>query len=102
MLWAYFLETLAYPYTNQRRVILVLPVVIIWYVTGTAVVWRWALDLGGRTLSNVATSVAVVVAVLAAGVPTAAGFTRDYLYKVGQKSSEFARSPAMTLLKSIG
>jgi hypothetical protein len=35
-------------------------------------------------------------------VPTAAGFTRDYLYKVGQKSSEFAHSPAMALLKAIG
>jgi hypothetical protein len=102
MLWAYFLETLAYPYTNQRRVILVLPVVTIWYVTGAAVVWRWALDLGGQTLSKMAASVAVVVAVLAAGVPTAAGFTRDYLYNVGQKSSEFAHSPAMALLKAIG
>ena len=102
MLWAYFVETLAYPYTNQRRVILVLPVVTIWYVTGAAVVGRWALDLGGQTLSKVAASVAVVVAVLAAGVPTAAGFTRDYLYKVGQKSSEFAHSPAMALLKAIG
>jgi hypothetical protein len=102
MLWAYFLETLAYPYTNQRRVILVLPVVTIWYVTGAAVVWRWALDLGGQTVSKMAASVAVVVAVLAAGVPTAAGFTRDYLYKFGQKSSEFAHSPAMALLKAIG
>jgi hypothetical protein len=105
MLWAYFIETLAYPYTNQRRVILVLPLVTIWYVTGAAVVWRWALDLGGQTLSKVAASVtasvAVVVAVLAAGVPTAAGFTRDYLYNVGQKSSEFAHSPAMALLKAI-
>ena len=99
MLWAYFIETLAYPYTNQRRVILVLPVVTIWYVTGAAVVGRWALDLGGQTLSKVAASVAVVVAVLAAGVPTAAGFTRDYLYKFGQKSSEFAHSPAMALLE---
>jgi hypothetical protein len=102
MLWAYFLETLAYPFTNQRRVILVLPVVTIWYVAGAAVAWRWALDLGGQTLSKLATSVAVVVAVLAAGVPTAAGFTRDYLYKFGQKSSEFAHSPAMALLKAIG
>jgi hypothetical protein len=102
MLWAYFAETLAYPYTNQRRVILVLPLVTIWYVTGAAVVGRWALDLGGQALSKVAASVAVVVAVLAAGVPTAAGFTRDYLYRVGQKSSEFAHSPAMALLKGIG
>lgn len=102
MLWAYFVETLAYPYTNQRRVILVLPLVTLWYVAGASVVGRWALDLGGQTLSRMAASVAVVVAVLAAGVPTAAGFTRDYLYRVGQKSSEFAHSPAMALLKAIG
>jgi hypothetical protein len=46
--------------------------------------------------------VAVVVAVLVAGVPTAAGFTRDYLFNVGQKSYQFAKSPAMDLLKAIG
>ena len=63
---------------------------------------RALLALGGHTLSRVAASIAVVVAVLVAGVPTAAGFTRDYLWNVGQKSSEFARSPAMTMLKSIG
>ena len=53
-------------------------------MTGAAVVWRWALDLGGQTVSKMAAAVAVVVAVLAAGVPTAAGFTRDYLYQFGQ------------------
>ncbi len=102
MVWAYFVETLAYPFNNQRRVILVLPVVTIWYVVGAAAAGRLVVALGAHTLGRVAASVAVVVAVLAAGIPTAAGFTRDYLYKVGQKSSEFARSPAMTLLKSIG
>ena len=99
MVWAYFAETLAYPYTNQRRVILVLPIVTIWYVVGASAVGRALVALGGHTLSRVAASMAVVVAVLVAGVPTAAGFTRDYLWNVGQKSSEFARSPAMTLLK---
>jgi hypothetical protein len=102
MVWAYFAETLAYPYTNQRRVILVLPIVTIWYVVGAAAVGRALLALGGHALSRVVASIAVVVAVLVAGVPTAVGFTRDYLWNVGQKSSEFARSPAMTLLKAIG
>jgi hypothetical protein len=102
MVWAYFAETLAYPYNNQRRVILVLPIVTIWYVVGGVAVARYVLALGGRTLSRVAASVAVLVAVLFAGVPTAAGFTRDYLFNVGQKSYEFARSPAMSLLKAIG
>ena len=102
MIWAYFVETLAYPYNNQRRVILVLPVVTIWYVVGAAAVARYALALGGHALSRVAASVAVVMAVLVAGVPTAAGFTRDYLFNVGQKSYQFAQSPAMDLLKAIG
>jgi hypothetical protein len=35
-------------------------------------------------------------------VPTAFGFTQDYLYGQGQQSSEFARSPAMALLKALG
>ena len=102
MVWAYFAETLAYPYNNQRRVILVLPVVTIWYVVGAVAVGRYVLALGGHTLSRVTASVAVLVAVLFAGVPTAAGFTRDYLFNVGQKSYQFARSPAMSLLKAIG
>ena len=40
--------------------------------------------------------------VLFAGVPTAAGFTKNYQWPVGQKSSEFARSPAISLLKALG
>ena len=45
MVWAYFTETLAYPYNNQRRVILVLPMVTIWYVVGGCSRWalRWLL-----------------------------------------------------------
>ena len=101
MVWAYFAETLAYPFNNQRRVILVLPVVTLWYVVGAAAVGHFVFALGGRTWGRVAASVAVLVAVLFAGVPTAAGFTRDYLYNVGQKSYEFARNPAMSLLKAI-
>ncbi len=102
MLWAYFAETLAYPFTNQRRVVLVLPLVTIWFVVGAAVAGRWALALRGRQVSRAAVSVGVAGAVLFGGVPTAAGFTKNYQWPVGQKSSEFARSPAITLLKALG
>ena len=102
MVWAYFAETLAYAYTNQRRVILVLPVVVLWYVVGACVTGRALLALGGRSISRAAVALSVVVAVLAAGVPTAFGFTQDYLYGEGQQSSEFAHSPAMALLKALG
>ncbi len=47
MVWAYFAETLAYPYNNQRRVILVLPLVTIWYVVGAAAVRATHLRSGG-------------------------------------------------------
>ena len=102
MVWAYFAETLAYPFINQRRVILVLPVVTLWYVAGACVVGRAVLALSGRSVSRAAVGLSVVVAVLAAGVPTAAGFTEDYLYGEGRQSSEFVHSPAMSLLKKLG
>ncbi len=101
MVWAYFAETLAYPFTNQRRVILVLPVVTLWYVVGACVFGRALLALGGRRVSRAAVAGSLVVAVLAAGVPTASGFTKFYMYRVGQQSSEFARSPAMSFLKAL-
>jgi hypothetical protein len=102
MLWAYFAETLGYPFTNQRRVVLVLPLVTIWSVEGACVAGRWALALRGRELSRAAVSAGVVGAVLFAGIPTAAGFTKNYQWPVGQKSSEFAHSPAISLLKAVG
>ena len=102
MVWAYFAETLAYAFTNQRRVVLVLPVVVLWYVVGACATGRAVLALGGRGVGRAAVVLSVVVAVLAAGVPTAFGFTQDYLYGEGQQSSEFAHSPAMALLKALG
>jgi hypothetical protein len=101
MVWIYMAETLGYPYTNQRRVILVLPVVTIWYVTGAVVAGRLLLAVSRPVLRRSVVPLAVVVAVLATTVPAAYGFTKNYLYPVGQQSSEFARSPAMSLLKVL-
>lgn len=102
MLWAYFAETLGYPYTNQRRVILVLPLVVVWYVVGAGAAGRYVLGLGGRATNRAAVLAGVVVAVLAVGSPTAFAFGQDYLYTPGQQSAEFAHSPAMSLLKAVG
>ncbi|MGH9106010.1 MAG: hypothetical protein ACRDZX_09265 [Acidimicrobiales bacterium] len=126
MVGAYFLETLAYPYTNQRRLVLVLPVLTLWYVVGAVASGRAvagvlgrerlsralggrALDrrglgghgLSGRGLSGAVTSAAVVVGALAVTVPTASGFTRDYLFAQGQQSSQFSANPAVSLLRSL-
>ena len=102
MVGAYFVETLGYPFNNQRRVILVLPLVTMWYVMGACVAGRAVLALSGRALGQVGLSVAVIVAVLAAGVPTAFGFDSNYLFGADHQSSEFARSPAMSLLRFVG
>ncbi|HTW07680.1 MAG TPA: phospholipid carrier-dependent glycosyltransferase, partial [Acidimicrobiales bacterium] len=102
MVAAYFAETLAYPYTNQRRVILVLPLVTLWYVVGACVAGRTLLALRGRAVSRAVLAGGVVCAVLAASVPSAFGFTTNYLYRAGQQSSEFAHSSGMALLRAIG
>ncbi|HTV10816.1 MAG TPA: hypothetical protein VME20_03055 [Acidimicrobiales bacterium] len=102
MVGAYFLETLGYPYVNQRRVLLVLPLVTVWYVVGACAAGRALVVLSGQAFSRAAVAVAVVVAVLAAEVPTAFGFTTNYLYAAGQQGSEFAGSPAMALLRAVG
>jgi len=102
MMGAYFAETLAYPFTNQRRVILVLPLTTIWYVLGAGAAGSWVLRRARADLRPVVLPLEVTAAVLLLIVPTAAGFTRNYLWTVGQKSSEFAGSPAVTLLRAIG
>jgi len=102
MVLVYFGETLAYPFANQRRIILVLPVVTLWYAVGAGVVGRFVLARSRHKLSRAGAFAVTLVAVLAAGVPPASGFTKDYLYPVGVQSAEFARSPAMALLKEIG
>ena len=102
MVWAYFAAPRAYTFTNQRRGLLVLPVVVLWYVVGACATGRALLALGGRGVGRAAVALSVVVAVLAAGVPTAFGFTQDYRYGEGRQSAEFAHSPAMALLKALG
>jgi len=98
---AYLAETLLYPYTNERRVILVLPVILAWYVLGTGVVIRALGALASRVGRGprMAGLLAVAALILVALLPQ---FPRDYLLSVGQDTSHPAGSPYMAILHQLG
>ncbi|MGH9077123.1 MAG: phospholipid carrier-dependent glycosyltransferase [Acidimicrobiales bacterium] len=101
----YLLEVAAYPFVNQRRVILVLPVVAAWYVVGAGWVLRGGLALVRRrvTLSRpAARGGAAVAAALLVVVPQVAQIRRDYLFPGTLSSSAPRGSPYMALLARLG
>ncbi len=106
MVVAYFAETLAYPYNNQRRVVLVLPVVTVWYVLGAISAWRWAWRLTsrawGRSAGRVLVAAGVGLALTALVAPSAEGFSANYLFGARLQSSRFVGNPAISLLASLG
>ncbi len=101
----YLAETLLWPYVNERRVILVIPVIAIWYVMGAVAVWR-ALKrrIEARRAEWVkrARAASVTVAVAAVGLPLVVQIPRDYLFNLGQSSSHFEGSRYMKVLSSLG
>ena len=92
----YLAETLVFPFTNERRLILILPVVAAWYVLGWVAVVRWAGARVGRMWSYAWLCPAAALIVL---VPQ---FGRDYLYALGSDSSRPLGSPYMALLAQLG
>jgi hypothetical protein len=110
----YLLETLAYPYMNERRIVLVLPVVMTWYVLGVRSVIAAVITVTRRALAawrtptvrSDATGLRRFVAAGSAAVlliaPLAAQFPRDYLFRVGQDSSAPHGSPYMSILSHLG
>jgi hypothetical protein len=92
----YLAATLVYPFTNERRLVLVLPVVAAWYVLGWVAVVRWAAARVGRMWSYAWLCPAAALIVL---VPQ---FGRDYLYSLGTDSSRPIGSPYMALLAQLG
>jgi hypothetical protein len=101
----YLLETLFFPFTNERRIILVLPVILAWYVLGGWVVLG-PLVRAGRAATRrsvaaaeLAVPVAAAALVLAALLPQ---LPRDYLFSVGENSSAPAGSPYMAFLQALG
>lgn len=98
----YLAEVLLWPYMNERRVVLVLPVVLAWYATGCGQVLRWLRALAARRRRwavprwpEVAWS--LLLAVLLVG-PLVAQSDRDYLFGDFQHSSRPAGSRYMALL----
>jgi hypothetical protein len=100
----YLAETLLYPYVNERRLVLVLPVVLAWYVVGVAAAAGWVMDevrrhqlSPGPPRTILATFGLIVVL-----VPLVAAFPRDYLFSIGQNTSRPGGSRYMTALGLLG
>ena len=112
----YLAETLVYPYTNQRRVVLVLPVIVAWYALGAATAFH-ALRLAarrvgahfdhgpGRVGSRAGAAIGVALPVLVcllAVVELVGQFPRDYLYNLWTGSSAPGGSGYMAMLHQLG
>jgi hypothetical protein len=100
---AYILETVLWPEVNERRVILVLPVLMAWYALGVraAVLWtvaRWRARR--RSLPALRTAWAVLGLVVVV-VPLVLQFPRDYLFDLGQASSRPEGSRYTELLYAL-
>jgi hypothetical protein len=99
----YAAETLLWPAINERRVILVLPLLAVWYVLGmtaiAAAAVNWLHRRRGVNQQRLLV-VVLVVTVLVIGVPIASQFGRDYLYADGQTSSRPQGSRYLALLSA--
>ncbi|MHB1928545.1 MAG: hypothetical protein ACYCUG_03815 [Acidimicrobiales bacterium] len=100
----YAAMTLLYPFINERRVILVLPVVLAWYAVGVLASFRAALRWVRRRRRppvrslQAATALAAVALVL---VPLAVQFPRDYLFGLFQDTSRPQGSRYMGILAAL-
>jgi hypothetical protein len=111
VLGGYLLQTLVYPYTNERRVILVLPVVIACFVLGCQTVLevltaavravRKRFDLPTRAGFRAPTPVLAVAALLAISI-LSIQFTRNYLLPNGKSTSDPGASSSMAMLRALG
>jgi hypothetical protein len=109
----YLAETLLWPYINERRVILVLPVLVAWYGLGAKTVWdayrrrplpwsRLRSASAGGWPRVVRPATAGALAVLAVVAPLAAQLPRDYLLDAGQSTSQFEGSRYAGILARLG
>ena len=101
---AYALECIAYPYVNERRTLLVVPVLTAWYVLGAVATGRWLVGAARRRgwadpevwHRRLAVSAYVGAALLLVQFPT------EYRETIGHSTSRPAGSPYMTLLSRLG
>lgn len=99
----YLVEAVLWPFVNERRAILVLPVLTAWYVTGAVAVWaELRRRVAGRRVAPALRSGGVVLALLGVIVPLVAQMPRDYLYGWGQSGSHFGGSRYAAVLRQLG
>jgi len=122
----YLVEVALYPFVNERRTVLFLPVLVLWFVVGAVTVGRWVMDRASAALSRRAGSsprrgqrgargrrwptAAGVAGALVAGavvagavvLPLTRQIHRDYLFALDQSSSQPDGSPYMALLRALG
>ncbi len=102
----YLAETLLWPYINERRVILVIPVLAAWYVMGAQAIGRaawaaWRAPARRRQSAAPAWAGALLAAALVVA-PLLAQFPRDYLLGLGQDTSHFSGSRYALMLSRLG
>jgi hypothetical protein len=108
----YAAETLMWPEVNERRVILILPIIAAWYALGVVSTVRWLLariaERPARSRVRPAfyrpLSLAGIGLLAAAAIaaPQAVQFPRDYLYALHQSSSHPGGSRYMSILAAVG
>jgi len=99
MIPVYLASTLFYPFVNERRVLLVLPVVVAWYLLGVGALIKVAGRVGRAAPIPGAAGWAPLLAAVVILIPQ---FGRDYLYALGQDTSRPLGSPYMALLGRLG
>lgn len=105
MVVVYLLESILWPFVNERRAILVVPLLTLWYVTGAvaaAQALRRALRLDRARVRPVAATAAAVAVVAAVAAPLVAQAPRDYLFGWGRSSSRPEGSRYASILSRIG
>lgn len=99
----YLAECVMWPFVNERRAILILPLLAAWYVTGAA--WLWEV-LRRKAASphavRAARTAGLSLAAVAVAAPLIAQMPRDYLYGWNQNGSHFGGSRYAAVLRQLG
>jgi hypothetical protein len=100
----YLLQSVLWPFINERRVILILPILVAWYVVGAYACWVFVRDrlVNHRFRLNAARGLAAALVLGLVVMPWARQFPRDYLLGPGQDSSHFGGSRYVQLLSRLG
>jgi Glycosyltransferase family 87 len=102
MVAVYLASTLVYPFVNERRIVLVLPVVLAWFAVGAGAVVRGVAGAGSRIRPGLRLErpLAVLLAVLVV-VPLVLQLDRNYRLGRGQETSQMLGSPYLGFVTAV-